>query len=33
MNLLIICSWRVDEIEFQCRLDRFVISNKGVTRC
>ena len=25
--------WQVAEIEFQCRLARFVISKKGVMRC
>jgi len=33
LYLLIIRSWRADEMEFQCRLARFVISNKCVMRC
>jgi len=33
LYLLILLTWRVAEIEFQCRLARFVISNKGVMRC
>jgi len=32
LYLLIIRSWRVDEMEFQCCLARFVISNTGVMR-
>jgi len=32
-DLLIIRFWQVDEMEFQCRLARFVISNKCVMRC
>jgi len=31
--LPIIRTWQVDEIEFECRLARFVTSNKHVMRC
>jgi hypothetical protein len=33
LDLLIIRSWRVAQIDFQCRLAQFRISNKGVLRC
>jgi hypothetical protein len=33
MSLLIIRSWQEDQIEFQCHLAQFGISNKGVVRC
>jgi len=33
LYLLIIHSWPVDEMQFQCSLARFVISNTGVMRC
>jgi len=33
LYLLNIGTWQGDEIEFQCCLARFVISNKGVMRC
>jgi len=33
VSLLIICTRRVDEIEYQCSLAQFFISNKGAMRC
>jgi len=31
--MVIIHPWQVDEIEFQCHVAKFVISNKCVMRC
>lgn len=33
MYLLTTCTRQVGEIEFQCHVTRFVISNAGVIRC